>query len=141
MTESEEVQQLAKKVDDIALRGASKEDIAKLEKLLATASPAPPASPSTPPATGEDAQLKADLEELAKYREADRLALLKSIPKDVIKEFKLEEQPLTEVKRIHTLTVALQKRNRVGIDTKTQPTGEKEKYYHWNPSTQKNEYW
>lgn len=139
MSESEEVSKLSKKIDDIALRGASKEDLAKLEALLKQ--PPAPASPSTPPPGGEDATVKADLEELAKYREAERQALLKQLPKDVIKEFKLEEQPLAEVKRISTLTHALQKRQRVGIDTTTPPAAEPVKRYRWNPTTQKNEFW
>lgn len=134
---TEDVKELKKQVDDIALKGASKADIAKLEKLISEGS----SQPSTPePATGQlDDKVKSELDELAKYRENERQTLLRRLPKEVIKEFKLEEKSLAEVKRISTLTKAIRKKT-VGIDTPTPDTTTKEEVYQWNPETKKNEF-
>jgi hypothetical protein len=82
--------------------------------------------------------VKKELEALATYRENERQALLKKLPKKVIEEFKLDEKPLDEVKRISTLTRVLRKRS-VGIDTPPPTDTPKEKVYQWNPETQRNE--
>ena len=57
---TEDVKELKKQVDDIALKGASKADIAKLEKLISEGS----SQPSTPePATGQlDDKVKSELD-------------------------------------------------------------------------------
>ena len=82
--------------------------------------------------------MQSELEELATYRETERQALLKKLPKKVIEEFKLKEESLAKVKEISTLTQVLRKRS-VGIDTPTTDTVPKEKKFQWNPDTQKNE--
>ena len=133
---TEDVKELSKKVEDIALRGASKEDITRIEKLISEGKSSTPSTP--PPVEVEPSIAKDDLEELKKYRETERQALLKRLPKKVIKEFKLEEESLTRVKEISTLTTALKKRD-VGIDTPTTDTTIKEKKFQWNPDTLKNE--
>lgn len=122
-------------VEDAALRGATAEDIAKLEALIRAKDDSPP---STPEPELVDDKVKAELKQLAKYRETERQALLKKLPKKVIKEFKLEKESLTRVKEISTLTQALKKRD-VGIDTPTTDTVTKEKKFQWNPDTLKNE--
>jgi hypothetical protein len=137
MTSPEEVAQLNKKIDDIALRGASKEDLEKLTKLLQKDDSSPPSSPVVDPST--DDTVKKELDELAKYRENERQTYLKKLPKKVIEEFKLEKAPLDEVKKVHTLTQALKKRD-VGITTPAVDPDKKEKKFQWNPETGQNEW-
>ena len=137
MTEStEEFKNLKKHVEDIALRGASKEDIAKLEKLIneGKSSAKPPAK--QPAAT---TLTKEDLEELKKYRENERQTILGNIPEAVIEEFGLKDKPLSEVRRINKLHKALSKKN-VGIETPPVDSGTKQKKFQWNPETGKNEW-
>ena len=133
MTEAD----ISKKIEDIALRGASKEDIARIEKLISEGNSPPPSSGSTVPPP-EPSIAKGELEELEKYRENERQTLLKKLPKKVIKEFKLNEESLAKVKEISTLTQVLRKRS-VGIDTPPTDTTIKEKKFQWNPLTSKNE--
>lgn len=138
MSKPEELKALQTKVDDIALRGASKEDIEKLEKLIKDgSSPKPPATPPAEPAT---TLKREELEELKQYRETERQALLKEMPKNIVDEFKLTNQTLEEVRRIHKLTRALQVKN-VGVETPPPTSTAIEKKYRWNPVTQKNEFW
>lgn len=132
------------KADLENIRLGNKADIAKIEKLIAETNqtssegrPAPPSPPTTAP-DGEPSIVKADLEELKIYRENERQALLKKLPKKVIEQFKLKEESLARVKEIGTLTAALKKRD-VGIDTPTTDTTIKEKKFQWNPDTLKNE--
>ena len=133
---TEEVEKLTKQVENLALRGASKEDIARIEKLISEGKSSTPSTP--PPVVVEPSVEKDDLEELKKYRETERQALLTKLPKKVIKEFKLEKESLKRVKEISNLTQALKKRD-VGIDTPTTDTTTKEKKFQWNPDTLKNE--
>ena len=129
------------KADLENIRLGNQADIAKIEKLIAESNsdvrPANPSTSTTIPDV-EPSIVKADLEELKTYRENERQALLKKLPKKVIEEFKLKEESLTKVKEISTLTQALKKRA-VGIDTPTTTTTIKDKKFQWNPDTMKNE--
>jgi hypothetical protein len=122
---------------DAALKHASKKDIAKLEQLIRETNESSP--PASPPDPKEDAVVQSELEELAKYRENERQALLKKLPKKVINEFKLEKAPLDEVKKFHTVTQALKKRD-VGITTPAVDPDKKEEKYQFNPETGQNEW-
>jgi len=120
------------------LEGVTKSDLARLEKILSekiTTS----SQPSSPAESDSDDTVKRELEELATYRENERQKLLKKLPKTVIEEFKLNEKPLDEVKKISTLTQVIRKRS-VGIDTPPTTETKKEKIFQWNPATQKNEW-
>ena len=121
-------------VTDAALKHASKKDIAKIVALIREGN----AKPDSPPLETPDPAVQSELEELATYRETERQALLKKLPKKVIEQFKLKEESLERVKEIGTLTAALKKRD-VGIDTPTTDTTIKEKKFQWNPDTLKNE--
>ena len=117
--------------------GVTKADLARLEKLISENTQV--SQPSSPPEADLDDTVKRELDELAKYRENDRQALLKRLPKKVIKEFKLEEASLAKVKEISTLTQALKKREG-GVDTPAVDPAKQEKKYQWNPETGKNEW-
>ena len=116
----------------------SEGDFKRLEKLMkaGTKPDSPPSSSVADPSA--DDKVKKELDELATYRENERQALLKKLPKKVIEEFKLKEESLVRVKEISTLTQTLRKRS-VGIDTPPPNTEVKEKKFQWNPDTQKNE--
>ena len=129
---TEEVEKLTKQVKDIALSGATKEDIAKIEKLISEGKSSD--NESTKPTVSAD-----DLEELKAYRENERQKYLKKLPKKVIEQFKLNEESLSEVKRISTLTEALKKKT-VGQKTPEAGATVDKKAFGWNPVTQKNEY-
>ena len=130
-----------KDLGDIRL-GNSK-DIARIEALLQAQKPKPSegsSEPSTPATPTVDDKVKKELDELAKYRENERQALLRKLPKKVIEEFKLQEESLARVKEISTLTRTIRKKS-VGIDTpQTSEAPTKEKIYQWNPETKRNEW-
>ena len=77
-------------------------------------------------------------EELLTYREEERTTLLQEIPDGVIKEYKLLNKPLEEIKKIHTITQALKKKKSVGIDTPAPTTVTKELKFQWSIEHQKN---
>ena len=128
------------KSDLESIRLGNSKDIARIEALLKTKTDgnSPPPSPATTVPVDEPSIVKGELEELKIYRENERQALLKKLPKKVIEEFKLKEESLAKVKEISTLTQALRKRA-VGIDTPKTDTATKKKKFQWNPDTLKNE--
>ena len=119
---------------DSPLRGATKEDILKLEQLLSVRSQSAPEDIKPPTTILDNEKI-----ELEKYRERERQSILKEMPKNIIEEFKLADKPLTRVKEINKLAKALQKKD-VGIDTPPVEETEREKKFQWNPVTRKNEW-
>lgn len=79
----------------------------------------------------------ADTEELTKYRELERLSILKELPKDIQEEF--SEKTLKQVKDIDKVYRSFIKKDVGQTPPSTGAPAEKEKVYGWNPLTFRNE--
>ncbi len=88
---------------------------------------------TTPPVTGpSDDQM-----ELEKYRENERLTLLKELPTDLQEKYK--EKSLKEVTTVSKVHKSLSKKD-VGVQTPPPSDESSDKKFQWNVLTGKNEF-